>query len=391
MKSKLRLQIIVMAAFVSLFVSGLTAWGVTFKDLKENDQFFDSILYIADKGIVSGYVDGTFRAENRLSRAEFLKILVLAKLGAEPTESAKDCFSDVKATDWFSSYVCWAKDNSVVKGYEDGNFRPNDLVSLAMVSKLVAETFSLPVQDPYKDDAWYVPYVHALTEKYYIPETFGYFSEIVKRGEIAEILWRLLEEKEDQGGVDYKDLKTGVCQDLVDDVPYSVNMKRVRATWISWNNEVRVPLGLKSYISEPQLSQTAVGWSDLAKKRGFINHKRDGQTAYYDYKMIESWFAGKGLTFENVNRATFTENIGWGYYKCDKDDCTDALIKAIRSTFDFFMSEKGKAYSPHYKSIVKPEFREIGLGIAVDVAAKKYYLTVHYGTDITSNPVSFCP
>lgn len=378
-------------AGVGLFSLSFTAMGLSFKDLQDKDQFFNSIVYIAEKGIASGYGDGTFRPENRLTRAEFLKVLVLAKLGAEPKEYAKECFTDVKAEDWYASYVCWAKENGVVNGYEDGTFRPKDLVNLAMVSKMVADTFELPVQDPYKDDAWYVPYVHAMTDKYYLPETFGYFSEIVRRGEMAEILWRLLEKKEGLTGVDYKELKTGVCQDLVDDVPPNVNMSRVRATWISWNNEVRNALGLKAYMSEPQLSQTAIFWSDLAKKRGYINHKRDGQAAYYDYKMIESWFSSRGLDFENVNRATFTENIGWGYYKCSKEDCTDDLIKSIRSTFDFFMSEKGKSYAPHYKSIVKPEFRELGLGIAIDEAANKYYLTVHYATKITSTPVPFCP
>lgn len=374
-----------------LLLSGLNAFATDFKDLKETDRFFESINYFVDKGVASGYADVTFRLENRLNRAEFLKILVQSKLGSEPKESAKDCFTDVKATDWFASYVCWAKDNSVVIGYPDGSFKPTELVNLAMVSKMITVVFAVPIKEPYKDDAWYVPYVHALTEKYYIPESFGYFSEIVKRGEMAEILWRLIEDKQTLGGVDYKDLKTGICQDLVEDVPWNVNLDRVRATWISWNNEVRLALGLKSYMYNDQLNQSAITWSKLAKVRGYIDHKRVGQTAYYDYNKITTWFAEQGLVFENVNKATHTENIGWAYYNCDKDDCTEEMIDSVRTTFDFYMSEKGKAYRPHYNSIVKPEFKEIGLGIVVDAAKNKLYLTVHYGTKITSNPVPFCP
>ena len=103
------------------------------------------------------------------------------------------------------------------------------------------------------------------------------------------------------------------------------------------------------------------------------------------------WFADLDLRFKNISRITFTENIGYGYYNCKYSDCTGALIQAVKSTFNFFMSEKGRAYAPHYDSIVNPHYRQIGLGIALDASSKKYYLTVHYGTEIISDPDPVCP
>jgi uncharacterized protein YkwD len=143
---------------------------------------------------------------------------------------------------------------------------------------------------------------------------------------------------------------------------------------------------------EPELSWSAQNWSDRAKRLGVLSHKRDGQTAYYDYKMILAWFKNLGLEFRNVNGITMTENIGWGYYRCPADgsDCTSNMTKAIRTTFDFYVSEKGKKNDAHWKSLMQKDFKQIGLGLALDKIKHKYYLTIHYDTAVTSKPVAIC-
>ena len=82
-----------------------------------------------------------------------------------------------------------------------------------------------------------------------------------------------------------------------------------------------------------------------------------------------------------INRAKNTENVGYGYYSCNESDCTDELITSIRSTYDFFMSEKGKSYDAHYRSIVQPYFTKIGMDIIVVPSERRYYMTIHYITE----------
>ncbi len=166
----------------------------------------------------------------------------------------------------------------------------------------------------------------------------------------------------------------------------SVDMERVREAWLGWYNDYRASLGLSPYASDSTLDRTASNWSYYSVKRGTIDHKRAWQAPYYDYKAIESWFGNFGVTFKNVRGKTYTENIGWGRYSCSKDDCTDDLVASIRSTFDFFMNEKGLAYRPHYNAIVNPEFTKMGMGIGIDAATKRYYLTAHFATELTSEP-----
>lgn len=99
--------------------------------------------------------------------------------------------------------------------------------------------------------------------------------------------------------------------------------------------------------------------------------------------MIERWFGDRDLRFTNISRKTFTESIGYGYVKCPKSgDCTDALIESSRRTFQFFMSEKGKKYDPHYRAIMMREFGLMGVGAVIDDKNNRFYITIHYATAI---------
>lgn len=163
--------------------------------------------------------------------------------------------------------------------------------------------------------------------------------------------------------------------------PKNVNMKVVRSTWLGWYNATRIASKLPKYTLNSTLSRTAATWSSLALRRGYIDHKRDGQTAYYDYKRIKKWFAEQGVVFRGAD-TLFSENIGWSAYHCTQEDCTQALISAIRPIFDSYVSEKGKENSSHYDSITSSFFSKIGLGVAVDEDKGKLYLTVHYARKI---------
>jgi hypothetical protein len=57
-------------------------------------------------------------------------------------------------------------------------------------------------------------------------------------------------------------------------------------------------------------------------------------------------------------------------------------VSAIKSTWNFFYNERDKQYQPHYKALVHPRFKVMGIGIVVDEKAKRYYLTSHYGTEV---------
>ena len=140
---------------------------------------------------------------------------------------------------------------------------------------------------------------------------------------------------------------------------------------------------LSPYTIDTKLTTTATERSTTAKNRGYISHERKKWDWYYNYGKIEKWFADRGLKFQNVKKTTFSESIGWWYISCPHDtDCTDALIKATKSTWNFYMAEQWKKSQPHYRALTHKYFTIMWIGITVDEKTKRYYIAIHYGTKI---------
>ena len=162
----------------------------------------------------------------------------------------------------------------------------------------------------------------------------------------------------------------------------NVDMTLVRSSWLWWYNATRESLWLSAYEYDSRLDITASDWNQVFAKAKWLNHHtRNPGDKYYDFPVIDRWFIDRWVNPPIVNRAKHTENVWYGYYFCNKSDCTESLISSIRSTYDFFMREKGKAYDAHYRSIVQPNFTKIGLSILVVSNEQRYYLTVHYITE----------
>lgn len=355
-----------------------------FSDVPAAHKSAPAITFLKEKGVVNGYKDGSFKPDRTITRAEFVKILITLR---DPSDN-RTCKvpKDVARRDWFYQPVCLAMQEKIVQGGKDGLFRPSDNVTLADASVMLARAYGLGMKET---AAWYEGAIRSLALKKAIPEDVGAAFMRLTRAQVAEMLWRLQNGVTDRSTANADAVLNAKCSDFQEEKIAKVDMQEVQRVWLSWINDVRAQEGLAPYEIDRQLIRTAWIWSDRARDLGTLNHKRDGQTSYYDYKMVGNWFSSLGLDFKTVNGSAYTENIGWGYFRCKKDDCTGDIINAIRSTFDFFMSEKGKTNAPHYKSIVNPSFTSIGMGLTVD-SSGKYYLTTHYGTQITSNPDPIC-
>ncbi|MFC5404810.1 S-layer homology domain-containing protein, partial [Cohnella soli] len=77
--------------------------------------------------VIDGTGAGLFNPNRDITRAEFAAILVRG-LGLK-LENRSPVFSDVKMSDWFSSAINTAYAYKLISGYEDGTFRPNDKIT----------------------------------------------------------------------------------------------------------------------------------------------------------------------------------------------------------------------------------------------------------------------
>lgn len=112
------------------------------------DNIENYIDFVSGFNIINGDPDGNFRLDDFVTRAEFTKIAVMASSlrdSVAPNISVSP-FNDVPYTHWAAPYVKLAVSNSVVNGYEDGSFRPDNLVvyeeGLTMFLKLLGYTNS---------------------------------------------------------------------------------------------------------------------------------------------------------------------------------------------------------------------------------------------------------
>lgn len=164
-----------------------------FTDVSASHTNAEAIMYVEDAGIVSGYPDKTFKPDITINRAEFTKIIVKAKYSEEEIDELLmrvrlAAMSDVPSDAWYWRYVAFARAKGIVQGYEDGTFKPGVTINFAEGSKIIAETFGLPVEE---GTVWYEGYVHALVSSNAIPLSIDEFSSPLTRGEMAEIVYRI--------------------------------------------------------------------------------------------------------------------------------------------------------------------------------------------------------
>ncbi|MCL2838841.1 MAG: S-layer homology domain-containing protein [Oscillospiraceae bacterium] len=90
----------------------------------------NEILAMHARGVVNGTGGGLFQPDNNITRAEFAAILVRALgLPQNYNGNSGEIFNDVAASDWFADVVAVAFNAGLVAGFDDGNFRPNSIIT----------------------------------------------------------------------------------------------------------------------------------------------------------------------------------------------------------------------------------------------------------------------
>ena len=138
----------------------------TFNDI-DGHWAKNAIIDFATKGYINGYGDGTFKPDNSITRAEFVKILNKA-FGY--TNVGKENFSDVNPSDWYYNDICIGVNAGYINGYEDNTFKPDKQITREEASKIIATALNLKgdgnlnFKDSSEISNWAKPYVDALSD-----------------------------------------------------------------------------------------------------------------------------------------------------------------------------------------------------------------------------------
>ncbi len=89
------------------------------------------IQSLADRGIINGYPDGSFRPNAPVNRAEFATMVATAFPNVATQNFASGQFSDIRSSYWASSAIRSVSQKGFLSGYPDGSFRPTQNIPRA--------------------------------------------------------------------------------------------------------------------------------------------------------------------------------------------------------------------------------------------------------------------
>ncbi|WP_434749088.1 S-layer homology domain-containing protein [Paenibacillus amylolyticus] len=113
---------------------------ITFADV-EKHWAKNAVNDMGSRMIIHGVSDTTFNPDQAITRAEFAAIMVRG-LGLKLGEGSQP-FRDVATQDWYSSAVQTAASYKLINGFEDGTFRPNDMITREQAMTLISRAMKL--------------------------------------------------------------------------------------------------------------------------------------------------------------------------------------------------------------------------------------------------------
>jgi len=130
-----------------LGIEGSTQANLYFRDVP--DWAATYVNGLVDAGVIDQQTDGLYRSADKVTRAEMAKMVVLAfgwdvLTGEDCTMEGSDYYKDVQKGAWYECYVATLTDKGVVKGYEDGSFKPANEIARAETAVMLykADTYT---------------------------------------------------------------------------------------------------------------------------------------------------------------------------------------------------------------------------------------------------------
>ena len=126
----------------------------SFPDISEAEWYAGYVAYLKNYGIIMGYPDGTFGADNTITRAEFTAMSVRfyeTYTGKTPGKTSGKLLKDVQSSYWATSYIQTAIANSWIVGYPDGTFKGEADITRAEVVTVVNRVLGRKADKSYID------------------------------------------------------------------------------------------------------------------------------------------------------------------------------------------------------------------------------------------------
>ncbi|MFC1647442.1 S-layer homology domain-containing protein [Patescibacteria group bacterium] len=214
-------KILLIPALIIALLIGQVA-SAAFSDVDDGTSYESSIEWMNNNGVIQGYPDGTFKPDQCVNRAEFLKMMyltvetdIVVEDGFAGSNYYDDFFTDTYTDQWYWPYVEQALRDEAIEGYPDGTFKPEQCVNRAEAIKMGVLGFDMLNEDSvnrganiYRDVVpgfnWFDVYLYSAVDANAVgkdhvtsvaadsmPELYFAPGESMSRKEVAEMLYRM--------------------------------------------------------------------------------------------------------------------------------------------------------------------------------------------------------
>ncbi|GEM_PF-112408 len=195
-----------MLTIMTIAVSAKTASKTGPGDVAENSAFSKAVQFVWERGYMNGYADGTFRAENTVTRAQLFQTLY--NIQETPSVSGITPFQDVAPDAWYTSAAAWSKGTGLTEGTSAG-FSANTKLNrqqlvkvMCAYAELTGETLQGGDLSAYKDveqvASYALPYMKMAVGSGIINGSGDKLNPAgaVTRGQLAQILYNYFSKAE---------------------------------------------------------------------------------------------------------------------------------------------------------------------------------------------------
>lgn len=370
-----------------------------FSDITQN-PYKEAIYHLQEKSIIKGYDDGSFHPEKLINRAEFLKIVIGALYPEEVQREdlRKQCFEDITDSQtWYVPYACLAREKNIIHGYEGRYLQAENTINLVEASKIIANSYTDYTFDEENSDPWFRPYMNYLINNKLLPFTLTRFEQKITRGEMAELMSRVLRRDENTLSeyLDFREKNYGEVTALTwKEMSGEMIGKTSPETIIDAYN---IPRNSREVISTPHPGEyvqsgylsTYEQWTDASYPPHVSNHtlslEREAQLREELFSLLNQereQIDVPSLDFHptlNQVAQNFAEHlvINAFYGHMDKEG-QKPLTRLRNAGYEGFASESmvwKKKDMPeavewwqnsdlHWKNIINPRYKNIGIGIS---------------------------
>lgn len=138
--------------------------AVAFKDIQKH-WAAEQIVELVNKNVINGYEDGTFRPDNKINRAE-LAVIIVKALSLKTSDGATKFKDDKDIPAWAKAYIKAAVEEGILSGYGDNTFRSNKpcsreeiITMIIRAMKFGTSTADMNFKDSLSIQSWAKGYV----------------------------------------------------------------------------------------------------------------------------------------------------------------------------------------------------------------------------------------